>query len=77
MTDQLDEIALDACEAYALFSFDGESGDDDIDSCAVCMRKRADHADPALARQVSPEDAIREREGLLAMISTRGSVRDR
>ncbi len=26
MTDQLNEIALDVCEAYALFSFDGATG---------------------------------------------------
>jgi len=76
MTDRLNEIALDACEAYALFSFDGATGDDDIDSCAVCMRKRAHHPDTALVRQVSPEDAIREREGLLAVAAAGSIVRD-
>ena len=68
--------ADDACVAFALFSFDGASGDDYIDSCAVCMRKRADHSDPNLVRLVSPEDAIREREGLLAVAAAREIVRD-
>ncbi len=66
MTDQLDEITLNPCGAYALFSFDGAMGDDDIDSCAVCMRKQADHPAPTI-RLVSPEDAVRERERLLAV----------
>jgi hypothetical protein len=75
MTDQLDRTTLDACEAFALFSFDGATGDDDIDSCAVCMRKRAEHSDPTVERSVSPEDAIREREGLLAVAAAKGIVR--
>jgi hypothetical protein len=77
MTDQLNETTLEACEAYALFSFDGSAGDDDIDSCAVCMHKQAEHPDPTLVRPVSPENAIKEREGLLAVAAARNIVRDR
>ena len=77
MTDQLNETTLNACPAYTLFSFDGATADDDIDSCAVCMRKRSHHPDPALVRQVFPEDAVREREGLLAVAAARDIVRDR
>jgi len=76
MMDRLNETALGACGVYALFSFDGATPDDDIDSCAICMRKRAEHADPTLVRLMSPEDAIHEREGLLALAAAGEIIRE-